>query len=220
MTKTVRQSLLLLFAIVLLGLLVIVARTTMADIRFSAANYYYENSSTQKDDRQKQDSLNQSFELMEQAVALDPMNSGYHLQTALVAYDLEKLQESADQQNRFYTNGKNHLYQGLRYSPTRSDLWAQLAKILYEKEGASESTLAALDEALNYGPRERGSFIVNAMVTLYFWEQLEPERQQKSWLILLDSLNDYRMEAEIRKHARLTGWERQLDRALKDRNSQ
>ena len=220
MSKT-SKSLCLLLSLILLWFTSIAVRAGIADIRYSAGQYYFKTASQSDDTKSKQDLLNLAYSVMQKALAFDSSNSSYQLQSARISFDLDRLPSSDSRDDSepgsFYQQGKMHLTKGLQSSPTRADLWAEYAKVLSEKEGATKATLTALDKALKFGPKERPSLMVNAAVTLYFWDQLDSERQSKAWLLVLEAMDDWRLSSEISKVARQTGWEKQLQRSLRDR---
>ena len=211
------KTLCLLLSLILLWLSSITVRAGIADLRYSAGQYYVKIASQSVEPQNKQDLLNRAYSAMQKALAFDSSNSSYQLQSARISFDLDRLPSSDTKSESFYQQGKMHLTKGLQSSPTRADLWAEYAKILSEKEGASKAALAALDKAVKFGPKERPTLMVNAVVTLYFWGQLDSTQQSRGWLLVLDALEDRWMAVDINRMARQTGWEKQLQRSLRDR---
>ena len=216
MNKT-SKGLWVLLSLILLCLTSIAVRSGIADLRYSASQYYLKTASQSVDTQNKRDLLNRAYSTMQKALALDSGNSSYQLQSARISFDLDRLPISDSKPGSFYRQGITHLEKGLYSSPTRADLWAEYAKILSEKEGASEATLAALDKALEFGPKEGPALMVNAVITLYFWGQLDSQRQSRAWLLVLEAMDDVLLSRKIIKIARQTGWEKQLQRSLRDR---
>jgi hypothetical protein len=207
----------LLLSLVLLWLTNIVVSAGIADLRYSAGQYYL-NTAIQSENRKvKRDLLKRAYASMQDALRFDLDNSDYQLHSARISFELDRLASPDAGLEPFYQQGKLHITKGLQISPTRADLWTEYAKILFEKEGATKATFAALDKALEFGPRERPILMLNAAVTLYSWNQLPPIRRRKAWMLVLDTMEDSRLAHEISNIARQTGWEKQLHRSLRDR---
>ena len=205
-------------AFALLILMTLAVRAGIADIQSSTTSYYLGKASEKGNTSGASlNFLNAAKTTVESAIGLDSNNSDLKLQAARIYFELDRQHDNGASDSSFYQSGLTHLKKGLRLAPTRSDLWTEYAKISSEKEGATKATLAALDKALKFGPKERSTLMVNAVVTLYFWGQLDSQRQSRGWLLVLDAMDDRRLAKEITKMARQTGWEKQLQRSLRDR---
>jgi hypothetical protein len=215
--RRLEKTLYWLLSLVLLWFASIAASNGLADLRYSAAKFYFEAAAKSVDAKKKKDLLTLANSAMQKALALDSANSRYHLQSARINFDLDRLSSPDSKPDLFYEQGRINLTQGLQRSPARADLWAELAKALSEKEGPTVATLAALDKALEFGPKEQSTLIVNAAVTLYFWGELDAERQRKGWLLVLEAMKDRQLARRISKIASQTRWEKQLRRSLRDR---
>jgi hypothetical protein len=215
--KTSGKILCLLLSLILLLLTSFAIMAGINDLRYSAAQYYLKSAIQSEGQELKQDLLKRAYSTMQKTLKFNSDNSNYQLQSAKISFELNRLTSSDPKLEKFYQQGKMHLTKALQDSPTRADLWVEYTKILFEKEGATKATLAALDKALEFGPKERTSLMLNAAVTLYAWNQLAADRQRESWMLVLDAMDDTRLAKEINNIARQTGWEKQLQRSLRER---
>lgn len=205
-------------AFALLILITLAVRAGIANIQSSTTSYYLGKASEKGNtDEARMDFLNLAKASIESAIGFDSNNSDLKLQAAKIYFELDRQSDNGALDSSFYQSGLTHLKNGLRLAPTRSDLWTEYAKISSEKEGATKATLAALDKALKFGPKERPTLLVNAVITLYFWGQLDSQRQSRGWLLVLEAMDDRHLAREINKIASQTGWEKQLQRSLRDR---
>lgn len=216
-TNSYHKLFCLILILILLLLFFLVIKSGIADLRYLAGKYYFEAATQSVDEQSKQDFLNRAFHSTQKALALDASNSSYYLQSARIHFHLDRLSSSNLKSRFFYEKGKMNLIKGLENSPIRADLWTEYAKALYENEGASKVALAVLDKALEFGPKESVTLFVNAFFTLYSWEQLDSQRQHKSWMLMLESMDDIHLARKINQMARQTGLERQLQRSLRER---
>ncbi|MFT5609525.1 MAG: hypothetical protein ACI9WC_000200 [Arenicella sp.] len=212
-----RKLLCLLLSLVLLWLTSVVVSAGIADLRYSAGKYYLNAAIQGENERLKRDLLKRAYVSMQSAQRFDSDNSSYQLHSARINFELDRYESPDGKLDTFYQQGKIHITKGLQASPTRADLWVEYAKRLFEKEGATKATLAALDKALEFGPKEQQVLMLNAAITLYSWNQLAPIRQRNAWMLVLDAMDDTRLVKQINNIARQTGWEKQLQRSLQDR---
>jgi hypothetical protein len=211
------KFLFILLSLILLWLSGLAARVGIANLRYSAGEHFYTAAIQSEDAQKSRDLLKRAYSAMKIANTLDSGNSSYQLQSARISFALDRLLSPDTMPGLFYPQAKMHLASGLKRSPTRADLWTEYAKISFEKEGATRDTLVALDRALKFGPKESPTLMVNAAVTLYFWGELDPDRQKEAWMLVLDAMEDWRLAKEINKIARQTGWYKQLQRSLRER---
>jgi hypothetical protein len=211
------KFLFILLSLILLWLSSVAVRAGIANLRYSAGEHFYTAAIQSEDTQKRHDLLKRAYSAMKIANTLDSGNSSYQLQSARISFALDRLLSPDTMPGLFYPQAKMHLASGLKRSPTRADLWTEYAKISFEKEGATRDTLVALDRALKFGPKESQTLMVNAAVTLYFWDELDPDRQRKAWMLVLDAMDDRRLAKQIAKIARQTGWYKQLQRSLRER---
>lgn len=108
-----------------------------------------------------------------------------HPQYALQALELAGLRRAAtedpQQREELFAYSEQLARAALVGAPVRSDLWAELALLLHEKEGASPGAMRAIERALYFGPREPAPLLANARVTFASHLDLSGEQRQRGW---------------------------------------
>ncbi len=109
----------------------------------------------------------------------------------------------------------DNLIDAMRYEPVSAALWVRLTYAQYTKAGISADTLYALDRALQYGPQDQGTLLLNAHLTLNSGSEFEQERHREAWGDILRAMKFRSLSHRIEDIARDTGKERHLKAQLR-----
>ena len=199
------------FALALVLLCRIPGDLAIAGIYLNSARDGLEQLSSVGPDRLKEADLRAVETRLAKAAAYDPTNPRRATRMAeLVAY-----RQAMPGVENLSTDRLDSVLQALRGAladmPVSAVHWANLAQFSFIRNGLSDSVVYALDRAIEYGPLENTTLVVNAFITLLAWDDLDQQQRTRGWKLVLDSLNNPVISRQIMDIAAQSGHYNRLE---------